>query len=91
VRNRQNPLPSTFTASAITLEKVAGKAVRQRVRFERDERIAGIVNNWARAASSERALALGLRPDTSFESIIEQYIADCRTQAGDPAQALQGL
>ena len=73
------------------LEKVAGKAVRQRVHFERDERIAGIVNNWARGASSERALALGLRPDTSFESIIEQYIADCRTQAGYPAQALQGL
>ena len=73
------------------LEKVAGKAVRQRVRFERDERIAGIVNNWARAASSERALALGLRPDTSFESIIEQYIEDCKTRPGYPAEALNGL
>lgn len=73
------------------LEKVAGKAVRQRVHFERDERVAGIVNNWARAATSERALALGLRADTSFESIIEQYIADCRSQPGYPAHALQGL
>jgi nucleoside-diphosphate-sugar epimerase len=73
------------------LERVAGKAVRQRVHFERDERIAGIVSNWATAASSERALALGLRPDVSFESIIEQYITDCRSLKGYPAHALQGL
>jgi nucleoside-diphosphate-sugar epimerase len=58
------------------LEDVAGKQVRQLVRFERDERIAGIVANWARGASFERALALGLRPDTSFTSIIEQYMQD---------------
>ena len=73
------------------LEKVAGKAVRNRVRFERDERIAGIVGNWARGATSERANALGLQADSSFESIIEQYIEDCRTQPGYPAEALKGL
>ena len=73
------------------LEKVAGKSVRERVRFERDERIAGIVGNWARGASSERAHALGLQADTSFESIIEQYIADCRSQSAYPAEALKGL
>ena len=73
------------------LENVAGTKVRQRVRFERDERIAGIVSNWARGASSERANALGLKPDASFEAIIEQYIEDCRTQSSYPAGALQGL
>lgn len=73
------------------LEKVAGKSVRSRVHFERDERIAGIVSNWARGASSERALQLGLRPDASFEAIVEQYIADCRTQPGYPDNALAGL
>jgi nucleoside-diphosphate-sugar epimerase len=73
------------------LEKVGGKAVRSRVRFERDERIAGIVGNWARGATSERANALGLQADSSFESIIEQYIEDCRTQPGYPAEALTGL
>jgi nucleoside-diphosphate-sugar epimerase len=73
------------------LEKVAGAHVRQRVRFERDERIAGIVAGWARGASSERARAMGLVADDSYESIIEQYIADCRTQAGYPAHALDGL
>ncbi len=73
------------------LEKVGGKAVRSRVRFERDERIAGIVGNWARGATSERANALGLQADSSFESIIEQYIDDCRKQPGYPAEALKGL
>ncbi len=69
------------------LETVAGPQVRARVRFERDERIAGIVANWPRGARSGRAAALGLQPETSFEDIIRQYIADC---AATPA-ALKGL
>lgn len=73
------------------LEQVAGRAVRSRVRFERDDRIAGIVSNWARGASSERAAALGLQADTSFEDIVRQYIEDCRHQPGYPSHALQGL
>jgi nucleoside-diphosphate-sugar epimerase len=72
------------------LEDVAGRQVRQLVLFERDARIAGIVANWARGASSERALALGLRPDASFTSIIEQYIQDCQ-QPSYPSDALKGL
>lgn len=73
------------------LEKVAGPAVRARVRFERDERIAGIVANWPRAALAPRAEALGLEPDASFEAIVRQYIADCRQQPGYPPDALAGL
>ena len=72
------------------LEDVAGPAVRKRVRFERDERIAAIVANWSRGATAERAQKLGLRPDASFKAIIEQYIADCG-QPGYPAGALQGM
>jgi len=73
------------------LEEVAGHHVLQRVRFERDERIAGIVAGWSRGASFERAQSLGLRPDASFKAIVEQYIADCREQPGYPAEALRGL
>jgi nucleoside-diphosphate-sugar epimerase len=72
------------------LEEVAGTQVRQRVRFERDERVASIVANWARGSTADRALALGLRPDASFKAIIEQYIEDCR-QPSYPADALRGL
>jgi nucleoside-diphosphate-sugar epimerase len=69
------------------LEAVAGPRVRARVRFERDERIAGIVANWPRGASAARAARLGLAPEKHFEDIIRQYIADC---AGTPA-ALKGM
>jgi len=60
------------------LEEVAGPAVRARVRFERDERIAGIVAGWARGASAVRAARLGLLPHENFADIIRQYIADCQ-------------
>jgi hypothetical protein len=36
-------------------------------------------------------MQLGLRPDASFEAIIGQYIEDCRSAAGYPADALAGL
>ena len=69
------------------LERVAGPEVRARVRFERDERIAGIVSRWPSGARADRAAALGLMPESSFDDIIRQYIAD---SAGTP-QALQGM
>lgn len=69
------------------LEAVAGPAVRARVRFERDERIAGIVARWPAGATAERAARLGLQPETRFEDIVRQYIADHI----DHPTALQGL
>lgn len=71
------------------LEQVAGKKVRSLVRFERDERIAGIVANWPTGASAARAEKLGLTPDGSFADIIRQYIDDARARGG--AAALKGL
>jgi len=72
------------------LEAVAGKAVRARVRFVRDETIAGIVANWPRGSTAVRAAALGLAPDRDFATIIRQYIDDCRS-APNGAAALKGL
>ena len=72
------------------LEEVAGPKVRALVRFERDERIAGIVANWPSGGTAARAAALGLKPYTEFAEIIREYIADC--QAGPHAeQTLKGL
>ena len=56
------------------LEAVAGSAARARVKFVRDERIAGIVANWPHGASAARANAIGLHADASFEDIVRQYI-----------------
>ncbi|MBT9486681.1 MAG: NAD-dependent epimerase/dehydratase family protein [Rubrivivax sp.] len=68
------------------LVAVAGPQVRARVRFVRDERIAGIVANWPAGATAERAARLGLLPENNFEDIVRQYIRDC---AGHPT-ALKG-
>ena len=72
------------------LEAVAGRAVRDRVRFVRDENIARIVGNWSRGCTSVRAGRLGLRADADFATIIRQYIADCR-ESPNGAAALKGL
>ena len=72
------------------LEQVAGNAVRDLVRFERDERIAGIVANWPSGATADRAARLGLLPHENFADIVRQYIDDC---AALPTadQTLKGL
>ena len=72
------------------LEDVAGPAVRKHVTFVRDEHIAGIVANWAKAGSAQRAAALGLKPDASFKEVIKQYIEDCKLPYYPP-HALDGL
>ena len=73
------------------LAAVAGPAVRARVKFVRDERIAGIVANWPRAATAQRAAGLGLWPELSFEDIVRQYIADCSADCAATPEALKGL
>jgi len=72
------------------LEEVAGPAVRQHVKFVRNEQIAGIVANWAKGGSAQRAAALGLKADASFKEIIQQYIEDCKLPYY-PSHALDGL
>ena len=72
------------------LAQVAGPKVRALVRFERDERIAGIVANWPTGASAARAARLGLKPHTEFAEIVRQYIEDC-SAAPNAAQTLKGL
>jgi nucleoside-diphosphate-sugar epimerase len=69
------------------LLEVAGPAVRARVRFERDDRIAGIVANWPQGATAKRAAGLSLQPEANFQDIVRQYIAD---SAATP-EALKGM
>ena len=72
------------------LGQVAGIKVRERVRFERDSAIAGIVANWPSGASAARAARLGLKPHATFAEIIRQYIDDCAT-APNADQTLKGM
>ena len=80
----------TVAQMLAALKLVAGSAALDRVRFVRDERIAGIVANWPMGASSARAARLRLAPEAEFANIIRQYIADC-TGLPNADQTLKGL
>jgi nucleoside-diphosphate-sugar epimerase len=58
------------------LERVAGPAVARRVRWERDERIARMVDGWPGAFDAERAREMGFRGDESFDDIIRAYMTE---------------
>jgi nucleoside-diphosphate-sugar epimerase len=59
-----------------TLGRVAGEGVAARVKYTPDARIQAIVRTWPINFRTERALAMGFRPDPDFESVIRAYIAD---------------
>ena len=55
------------------LEAAAGRAVRERVRFEEDPTIARMMLGWPALFETERAHRLGLSADPDFLSIIRQF------------------
>ncbi|HTK01185.1 MAG TPA: D-erythronate dehydrogenase [Bordetella sp.] len=63
------------------LESVAGKKTVGLVSQVPDAAIARIVGGWPARFESPRAAALGLKPDASYRAVIEQYIAQNKTQA----------
>ena len=65
-------LNATVAEMLDALDEVAGPAVRERVRFVRDETIAAIVANWPRGATAARAARLGLKAEPDFATIIRQ-------------------
>jgi nucleoside-diphosphate-sugar epimerase len=58
------------------LERVAGKDVAARIRWEKDARIAKMVATWPGGWDSSRALRLGFPRDVSFEDNIRAHIAE---------------
>jgi nucleoside-diphosphate-sugar epimerase len=55
------------------LEIAAGRATRQRVRFQEDPKIARMMLGWPAAFESARARRLGLSADPDFLSIVRQF------------------
>ncbi|WP_110689636.1 D-erythronate dehydrogenase [Salinicola endophyticus] len=58
------------------LERSAGAAARERVRFVPDDRIDAIVASWPGGLEVTQSLALGLRADADFDAIIRAYRED---------------
>jgi hypothetical protein len=54
--------------------RVAGSGSVARVRFVPDARIQGIVKTWPVRFRTERALAMGFKADSDFESIVRDHI-----------------
>jgi hypothetical protein len=49
-----------------------------RVEVREDPAVSEIVRGWARNASAERALALGLPQDRNLDSIVSDYLSQTR-------------
>ena len=67
----------TVTAGEMvaTLERVAGREVAARVRWEREDAVASIVTRWPAGLETVGAEAMGMRPEPDFDSIVRAYIA----------------
>ena len=58
------------------LRRVAGQEAVDRIRPQPDPTIMRIVEGWPRDFDPARARALGFRAETTFDEIIETYIAE---------------
>ncbi len=74
-RNLSMPgLAATVGEEIAALGRIAGPKAVARIRREPDDTIARIVAGWPQAFDPARALALGFRPDASFDAIIRDHV-----------------
>jgi nucleoside-diphosphate-sugar epimerase len=64
-----------------SLRRIAGDAVANRVRVERDPAIERIVNSWPGNFSADYARSLGFVFDADFDSVVRAFIKDNAAQA----------
>ncbi len=80
-------LTTTVGDMADALARLAGQATADLIDWTPDPAIARIVTNWPSRIDAARARALGLLPETNFESIIAAYLSENpRTAPGTPGQ-----
>jgi len=69
-------LKTTVGDMAKALERVAGPAGHDLLDWTPDEKIQSLVSSWPGDIRWDRARALGLRADESFESIVRDYVRE---------------
>ncbi|MBO9577906.1 MAG: NAD-dependent epimerase/dehydratase family protein [Microbacteriaceae bacterium] len=70
-------LPALTTSPremAAALDRVAGDGTSARIRWERDPAVEAIVGSWPARFRTDRARALGLGPETSFDDVVRAYL-----------------
>jgi len=74
-------LTATVRDMVTALRAVGGAAAADRVRFQRDERIAHIVSGWPARFDAARALQLGFTRDADITAIVRDYARQHAPQA----------
>jgi nucleoside-diphosphate-sugar epimerase len=69
-------LSATIAEQIEALRKVGGDKAVKLIRREPDTVISNMVAGWPRAFDAKRALALGFRPDASFDDIVRIHVEE---------------
>lgn len=69
-------LTTTVADMVAALERVAGRAAVELIRWETDATIQRIVEGWPRQVDAPRAQALGFKADADFDSIVRAHLED---------------
>lgn len=69
-------LMTTVGEMAQALEVVGGAAASALLDWQIDPKIERIISSWPRRMRTDRAAALGLRPDASFEQVVRDYVRE---------------
>ena len=69
-------LTASVGEMAAALERVAGREVAARIKWQRDEQITKMVLGWPAALEARRAQAMGLRSDPDFDALVRAYMAE---------------
>lgn len=76
-------LSVTFRDMLDALERRAGSAARGRIEWAPDARLQDLLGAMPQGFTSARALAAGIRPEASFDAVIEDFLA---AEAAVPAE-----
>jgi hypothetical protein len=58
------------------LRRAGGEAAVKRIRWEPEPVIQKIVDGWPRVIAAKRVLSFGVRPDASFDEIVQGFVED---------------
>lgn len=71
-----NGISPTIGEIVAALREIAGARVAERISWQPDAQIQGMVDNWPWFANGARARGLGFEPDGSIEEVIQSFIDD---------------
>ncbi len=71
-----NGISPTIGEIVAALREIAGERVAERILWQPDAQIQGMVDNWPWFANGARARAHGFDPDGSIEEVIQSFIDD---------------